>query len=643
MIGRISFFIAFPLLILSLFAAGCRTMPRPLAEEPSRFVRVQQLDGRWWFVRGEERFLALGVNVILPMDSSKPRSGPVYNVLPKYNNDRAAWAEDVSARLRSWNFNTIAGWSDPYLYENVPTYHTRVVYMGPWGNKDSRLIDVFSPAYSNALETTAREEIAPHATNEYLIGYFLNNEAPWYGEKGWPTSADISLLTRYMQLPERAPGKIRAIEFLQGRYGDNFAAFAENWETSAQSFEEMLRHRRMKPRRREAQKDVIEWAGIVAEQYFRICAETMRRHDPNHLFLGVRFADRAYEPVLAACGRYADVVSVNHYRKTGRFDTRHIGAIAALAGKPVMITEYSWRAMENSSGCGNNVGADVTVQTQKERAERFKTYMTNALAQPYIVGCDWFMYHDQPPGGRFDGEDSNYGLVDIDDKPYMTLLQTITEVNARASEIHEQSTHRMPEYDPAVLADYKEVSIAGAESPLSEPILFTDGTSSFSVWGDKPKGSSMEAKVVDGVLQINIQSGRGWGNGITLKPLPSLSVHPDGSANIRGASRAIITLRTKPGIKFSLGIQESGHGALDAQTYGGYANADGESYVHRELTTEAEKEEYVFELAQMEPANSYGNQRGNFTMDSDAIAQCHLFFPGGQRDFTVELLSIKFD
>jgi len=45
-----------------------------------------------------------------------------------------------------------------------------------------------------------------------------------------------------------------------------------------------------------------------------------------------------------------------------------------------------------------------------------------ALAQiPYVVGADWFQYYDEPTHGRFDGEDYNFGLVDIHDQPYKPL------------------------------------------------------------------------------------------------------------------------------------------------------------------------------------------------------------------------------
>jgi hypothetical protein len=46
-----------------------------------------------------------------------------------------------------------------------------------------------------------------------------------------------------------------------------------------------------------------------------------------------------------------------------------------------------------------------------------------SLAQlPYVVGADWFQYYDEPPHGRsLDGEDYNFGLVDIHDRPYSAV------------------------------------------------------------------------------------------------------------------------------------------------------------------------------------------------------------------------------
>ncbi len=55
------------------------------------------------------------------------------------------------------------------------------------------------------------------------------------------------------------------------------------------------------------------------------------------------------------------------------------------------------------------------------------------------LGYSPYEHADQPKEGRFDGENSNYGLVTIDDRPWDTLVQCMTEVNARLEARHLQA------------------------------------------------------------------------------------------------------------------------------------------------------------------------------------------------------------
>jgi len=624
-----------------IWFTGCQ-IPKESPPSMTTYVQIRKIDHRYWFVRGNERFLSLGVDVVAAQDQTQAKDGRRYNVLPKYHNDVAAWARDAEARLKSWNFTTVAAWSHEYLYEHTPMYHTRVVWFGPWGQNDSRLIDVFSESYAQDIEKTAREQVAPQATNEYLIGYFVNNELPWYGERGWPTSPNISLLSRYMELPETAAGKSQAVEFLRTFYSNRIDELKAEWEVDADSFDELKAARQILPIVYPSRKAVIAWSGVVAEQYYKLCAEAIRRHDSNHLILGSRFAERAYEPVMKACGKYADAISVNHYRKTGIFDTNQVGAIFALTGKPVMITEFSWRAMENSSGCPNSKGADVTVATQEDRTRAFRSYSGAVLSQPYMLGYDWFMYHDQPPTGRFDGEDCNYGLVDIYDRPYSNLLAAITEINGQANAIHEQSSVPLPAYDPLVLADYREISVRGIEKPLPHPIVFADAESPTFIWGDLAQGASIEVEPTDqSSLRLDVKPGSGWGCGITFNPLSALASNPDGSANLLGATQVVVEILAPDGVRMAVGLNESGNGPIESQTFRGFGFADGESYATAPATLTNGWNQTIFRLQVMETSTGYGNQRGNKVVDLDALASIHLFFPSGQKPFVAELKSIR--
>jgi hypothetical protein len=93
----------------------------------------------------------------------------------------------------------------------------------------------------------------------------------------------------------------------------------------------------------------------------------------------------------------------------------------------MMITEFSFRAMD--SGLPNTKGAGAPVATQQDRADRFEEYVSALASLPNCVGYHWFEWCDEPKQGRFDGENSNYGLVTINDTPWKTLVARVRQVN----------------------------------------------------------------------------------------------------------------------------------------------------------------------------------------------------------------------
>ena len=137
--------------------------------------------------------------------------------------------------------------------------------------------------------------------------------------------------------------------------------------------------------------------------------------------------------MIAAAGRYLDVISFNSYE----FDASATIDAYAATGKPCLISEFSFRS--DDSGLPNTRGAGPRVASQIERAQGFERYVTAALKKPAVVGYHWFEHADQPVEGRFDGEDSNFGMVTIEDHVYAELTDTMTRVNAAAEQIHAQA------------------------------------------------------------------------------------------------------------------------------------------------------------------------------------------------------------
>ena len=118
------------------------------------------------------------------------------------------------------------------------------------------------------------------------------------------------------------------------------------------------------------------------------------------------------------------------------YDFDRIAVIDAYATgwKPCLISKFSFRG--DNSGLSNANGGGPRVASQIERAQCFERYVTAALRKPAVVGYHWFEHADQPAEGRFDGENSNFGTVTIEDEVYAELTETMTRVNAAAEQIH---------------------------------------------------------------------------------------------------------------------------------------------------------------------------------------------------------------
>jgi hypothetical protein len=86
-------------------------------------------------------------------------------------------------------------------------------------------------------------------------------------------------------------------------------------------------------------------------------------------------------------------------------------------------------ARENRSGNMNTRGIYPVAKTQAERAVGLRNTLQALLKISYVIGADWFQYYDEPTHGRFDGENFNFGLVDIHDRPYERLVRTASSLD----------------------------------------------------------------------------------------------------------------------------------------------------------------------------------------------------------------------
>jgi len=392
------------------------------------WFRVAKTEGRWWLVDPQGHcFLSVGVNTVSfrqDVIQGTKRSPYGETTAEKYRRPEV-WAQKVVERLRGWRFNTLGAWSDRTTWHQEMPYTVILYFAGVVKLVERQTFpDVFDPAYEAAVKRLARRVCGAQASDPWLIGYFTDNELRW----GPDWRSPQTLFEEFLGLSDNAPGRKAVLEFLEGRYL-NISELNDAWETSYDSFAQVGRIPQVGSHMPDWDKQ--DFVSIVAERYFRIAHEAIRSVDQHHLILGCRFADYAPGAVLEAMREYVDVVSLNHYDVHPPAAT--LREIHRLTGRPVMITEFSFRARD--SGLPNTKGTGVIVDTQQERAEYFERYVRELMALPMVVGYHWFEHADQPAEGRFDGENSNYGLVDIRDEPYQVLVETMTRVNRSAYQL----------------------------------------------------------------------------------------------------------------------------------------------------------------------------------------------------------------
>jgi hypothetical protein len=170
---------------------------------------------------------------------------------------------------------------------------------------------------------------------------------------------------------------------------------------------------------------------LAAERYYQLVHDIIRKYDGRALILGDRYQSFYYPEVADAAAPYVDAISCNLNASwhDGSFVRFQLDTLYALTEKPVVVSEFYMAATANRSGDKNDHGIFPVAPTQRERANGIRTTLRALVRLPYVVGADWFQYFDEPAYGRHDGENFNFGLVDIHDKAYADVTRAFAGAN----------------------------------------------------------------------------------------------------------------------------------------------------------------------------------------------------------------------
>ena len=362
---------------------------------------IQQQDQTSWLVRPNgERFFSFGVCCVnqgasrTELDSANPG----YAAWQHYA-DSNSWANAALKRLKTWGFTTVGGWSDFHALRCcrdadlgfAPVLHIGSTAGAPWW-------DMWDPKNVERMDQVAREQILPLRDDPRLIGYYSDNEIGWW-------NAILFKMTL-----EQAPAsgqRQRLIKLLQQNYRNDWSELLRDFEPApgVGSWEELGRHGILflRPASNGIRTE-RQFLALLAERYYSLVHDIIRKYDRRALILGDRFQSFYYPEVARAAAPYVDAVScnLNASWNDGGFTRFYLQTLHELTGKPVLIGEFYLCARENRSGNKNSHGIYPVVATQKERAAGFRNTLEALVRIPCVIGVDWFQFYDEPTHGRFD-------------------------------------------------------------------------------------------------------------------------------------------------------------------------------------------------------------------------------------------------
>ena len=272
--------------------------------EATGFFRTEHDGQRWWLVTPNGKpFWSIGMNHIDSAALRFPESDGVWE--RDFGNSQEQWLNSIAEDLREWGFNTV-GWtqevviitdsfhrhSRPFTFEEyqwtgMPYCHLLPFTEAHQWQVEVRQPDVMSPDFEEWCDYVARDECARFRDDPMLIGYFYCDCPQW---------VHSSPLTEWR-------GSLADPDLLKSKVG----------------------------RRK---------LSAMAEHYYKVTHDAIRRYDPHHLILGDRWeANRTLpEEVVRAALPYIDVLSFQCFGTVENISGK-IRQWADFADRPVLLAD----------------------------------------------------------------------------------------------------------------------------------------------------------------------------------------------------------------------------------------------------------------------------------------------------------------
>ena len=430
--------------------------------EATGYVRVQQIDGVWWFISADgEPFVSTGVN----------HATSATYWLQSYNRDntvklfgddillqqsekaiapKKALLKKVEGWMHDWHFNTFGMHTSdevkPYIDSDIyymteiklMTYHTSMKPGDPWP-------DVFSDAFVQQVDEKAKEVCTANRDKRNLIGYYFTDEAAWMSYfrrlpddyKWW---FYFNPWVDYMRkLPAGEPGKQAWMSVLKANHASPREA-ARVYGVQANSWidVEQLTEWPAPEKTPKTYKDNIAMLTRIAEKWYAIQHTAIKKYDPNHLIIG----DKQYRTVpdwlAPILKRYVDVISIQRF---GSWDYINMAMedVYRKTGKPILSGDGNCGYV---SAYTESMRGEYKVSEYNEEAMGYQygQLMEGLSSSPFMVGlhhCGFIEGWGTPARRNYA---IRYGFVNPFGEPYKVFTEHVSRANRQVDIWHKAVT-----------------------------------------------------------------------------------------------------------------------------------------------------------------------------------------------------------
>ncbi|RMD80880.1 MAG: hypothetical protein D6820_06105 [Lentisphaerae bacterium] len=342
--------------------------------------------------------------------------GSIYPLeLKKRFGSRKEWRRSVANNIRRWKFHALGpapAAHAPANHQLAPEdYQSQLIVTSDWTPEEYAELDIpffymiqlpgyeemkpwtfqgdlFSDEFARSIDERCRYPCSQLRENPNLIGYFFCHNPPWsifsYGFEG--CCADwISTLLQPPNTPARHQWKL----LMQRLYG-SLECYSQVY-APIESFDDILTM--PYPLRgigsaAKMREDMRAFSILMAERWYSLWHQAIRRYDPYHLICGDRLtAHRSVIPeyILPVMDPYIDLLAVNMMAPPQQ-TMENLRSTFMVWEKPILIADCGARPYDGQLKSGHWVKSDRDV------GRFLRAHYELAIQHPSLVGLLWCGY-----------------------------------------------------------------------------------------------------------------------------------------------------------------------------------------------------------------------------------------------------------